>query len=125
VEGVATKMKQPHTPCKAVRPQLTYGTPGDFILWNQVATHTPQERNGFCPGRSYIQNVFILRELTGKKYNMSICTAFLDYENIFDRADHEKLCNILIPRGVPVHLLKTIVYMQIEGYILILYRELA
>jgi hypothetical protein len=39
---------------------------------------------------------------------MPPCITFLEYEKAFERVHHQKLWNILMARGVPVHLLKAI-----------------
>lgn len=69
-----------------------------------------EEQNGFRIGRSYIDNVFTIKQIIEKRreFNLETHTAFLDLERGFDRVNIHQLWQILNRRGIPNHLIEVI-----------------
>ena len=69
-----------------------------------------EEQNGFRIGRSYIANVFIIKQVIENKrdFNLENQMTFLDLEKSFDRANRNQLWQILNRRGIPYHLIEVI-----------------
>ena len=59
-----------------------------------------EEQNGSRIGRSYIDNVFIIKQTIEKRreFNLETHMAFLDLEKAFDRVNRKQLWQILIEK---------------------------
>ena len=75
---------------------------GGFKIYGKIITHRfkntseailLEEQNGFRISRSYIDNIFIFKQLMEKrmKFNLETQMAFLDLEKAFDRVNRNQL----------------------------------
>ena len=66
----------------------------------------PEEQCGFRKGRSYSDNVTIMRQLVekGRKFKLETHIAIIDYEKTVDRVNGDILWKILEQRGYPHHI---------------------
>ncbi|KAK6761799.1 hypothetical protein RB195_022764 [Necator americanus] len=64
---------------------------------------TRDEQTGFRPGRSTIDQVFIVRRVIEilQRYSKPMQSAFLDFEGAFDSPHRARLLNALPADGVP------------------------
>jgi hypothetical protein len=64
-----------------------------------------EEQNGFRTERSCMDDIIIIKQVIEKRreYNLETHVAFIDYEKAFDRANRNKLWQILKRRGYPLH----------------------
>lgn len=80
-----------------------------------------EEQNGFRPGRSTIDNVFIMQQMFEKRkeFNLETHVAFIDFEKAFDRVNRKKLWFIMKEQGYPQHLIDVVKNMYINSKIII------
>ncbi|KAH7691384.1 endonuclease-reverse transcriptase, partial [Aphelenchoides avenae] len=84
------------------------------IIANRIVpardARTRDEQAGFRPGRSTIDQVFVLRRVmeTHHRYNKPVEVAFLDYACAFDSPDRERIYQLLESDGVPKKLVRII-----------------
>ncbi|KAK6736368.1 hypothetical protein RB195_019195 [Necator americanus] len=77
------------------------------IILDRLIKHreerTHDEQAGFRPGRSTIDQVFIVRRVAEmwQRYSKPMLLAFLDFEAIFDSPHRSRLLNALRGNGVP------------------------
>ncbi|KAK6750880.1 hypothetical protein RB195_002694 [Necator americanus] len=79
----------------------------EHIIVDRLIKHreetTRNEQAGFRPGRSTIDQVFIIRRVVEirQRYSKKMQSAFLDFEAAFDFAHRDRLLNTLRADGVP------------------------
>lgn len=80
-----------------------------------------EEQNGFRPGRSTIDNVFIMQQIFEKRkeFNLETHVAFIDFEKAFDRVNRKKLWSIMKEQGFPQHLIDVVKNMYVNSKIII------
>jgi hypothetical protein len=65
-------------------------------------------QNGFRKGWSWTDCIFTINQITEKhmEFNLPILTAFLNYEKAFDKVIRTKICQVMIDKVLPQHLIK-------------------
>jgi hypothetical protein len=95
------------------------------ILTNRLKVITDklllEEQSGFRQGRSCIDDVFTLKQITEKRreFNLETHLAFIDYNKAFDHVDRNKLWNIMQQTGYPTHLIQAIQSLYDETKVII------
>ena len=64
----------------------------------------PDVQAGFRKGRGTRDQIANIRWITEKEFQKNIYFCFIDYANVFDCVDHNKLWKILKEMGIPDHL---------------------
>jgi len=78
-----------------------------------------EEQNGFRKGRSCMDYIFSASQIIEKhrEFNIPTYIAFIDFKKAFDSVDRDKLCTIMLSKGIPTHLITIIEKIYMENII--------